>query len=258
MQVSFNQTNKLNFGASILSQWRCCNGLGKPREISVVSIEKKDIVYINKLIDKITDFQHIEPIRYSILISAINTIKQILSNNDKSFLKTKMLMAVQSGKPCGFLVANMPKKILETDKIVYSSRHNPAKNETEIDWFVTWDPNRNERIKGIGKALISEYFKSVKSDKFKDVFVKSEIPEYSYAVDFYNSMGFERIGKKRTKLSNKTLGRYTVENYSDKNDITIPMIITKKNLSEKFLNLSQKMFRREFVKNSIDLQDLME
>ena len=56
---------------------------------------------------------------------------------------------------------------------VYSSRHNPSKNETEIDWLVTWNPD-DENIKGIGKALVGEYFRTIKKDKFRDVFVRSE------------------------------------------------------------------------------------
>ena len=97
----------------------------------------------------------------------------------------------------------MPKTSPNYDGIVYSSRHNLAKNETELDWLVTWSPKGNERLKGIGKALIGEYFRTVKKDKFRDVFVRAEVPEKSFAKSFYEKLGFEQIGNKRVRLLNK-------------------------------------------------------
>ena len=104
----------------------------------------------------------------------------------------KVLVAVHDDKPCGLLIANML-KLNENGKFVYSSRHNAAKNETEIDWLVTWGVNNKENIRGAGKALIAEYFRTAKQDKFKDVFLKSELPENSYAQAFDEKSWFERF-----------------------------------------------------------------
>ena len=114
-----------------------------------------------------------------------------------------MFVATQDGSPCGLLVGNIPKHVYDGERICYSSRHNPAKNETELDWLVTWQPKGKCKIKGIGKALVGEFYRTIKKDKFRDVFVRSEVPENSYASEFYESIGFEQLGKKRLKLFNK-------------------------------------------------------
>ena len=165
-----------------------------------------------------------------------------------------MFAAVHDGDICGLLVANVPKKLPVSETTVHSSRHNPAKNETELDWLVTWNAKQNEKIKGVGKALVSEYFKTVKTDGFRDVYVRSEIPEHSYALRFYESIGFEKLSNKRIKLANKNTNKYVIDDKSDPEDTIIPMIITRKRQKETIEKLEKELCRQEFVKNSIDLE----
>ena len=118
--------------------------------------------------------------------------------------------------------------------------------------------SNNEKIKGIGKALAGEYFRTVKKDKFRDVFVRSEIPEKSFAKNFYEHLGFERFSEKRLKLSNKNSAQCLVHDFSsDSNDETIPMIITRKNLEKTAEKLSTTMRRQEFVQKSENAKNLI-
>lgn len=257
MKVSSNQYSP-SFEAQLISQWKCHNAKGNLRNVSIVALEKRDLGYIKFFRENLEKFNHLTSIRQAIIDASTNTISAVLENTENIFYKAKMYMAIYDGKPCGLLVANIPKKQPVTDAEVYTSRHNPAKNETEVDWLVTWNPNKNETLKGIGKALIGEYFRTIKGDKFRDVFVRSEIPEHSYASYFYESVGFERLGNKRTKLCNKNHAQYVVVDDSNPEDSVIPMIITRRVLQQKAEELATKMNRREFVKNSVDINELIE
>jgi hypothetical protein len=257
MRVSSNEYNP-TFNAQLISQWKCHNAKGNLRNVSVVALEKRDLEYINNFRKNLDKFNHLAPLRQAIIDASTSTISAVLEIPKDILEKVKMFMAIYEGKPCGFLVANVLKKQPGTGVEVYTSRHNPAKNETEIDWLVTWNPNRNEVLKGVGKALVGEYFRTVKADKFRDVFVRSEIPEHSYAYYFYESVGFERIGNKRTKLCNKNHAQYVVADDSNPNDTVIPMIVTRSVLQQKAEELAKNMGRREFVKNSIDIEELIE
>ena len=193
------------------------------------------------------------------MIYATKTIIEILGSNLPQIDKIKMFIATYNNKPCGIFVANIPKIYAKDEAYVYSSRHNSAKNETEIDWLVTWNTTGNEKLKGVGKALVGEYFHTVKKDKFRDVFVRSEIPEKSFATYFYENLGFERLSTKRLKLSNKNSAQCVVANYdSNSNDDTIPMIITRSQVLSKANELAKDMKRQEFKKNSIDAEILID
>ena len=257
MKVSSSQQYSPNFGAKLISQWKCVNGSGNPRNVSIVSFESSDLGFIKSFRDNLNRFSSLSATQQAIIDASTNTISAVLQNVNGAFEKVRMFMAIHDGKPCGFLIANIPKRLAGTNAETYSSRHNPAKNETEIDWLVTWSPNRNENIKGIGKAIVGEYFKTVCSDKFRDVFVRSEVPEKSNALFFYQSMGFERLGQKRIKLLTKNNGQCFADIFSDPEDDVIPMIITRSSLKKKVEELSKKMCRCEFVKNSIDLEKIM-
>lgn len=258
MYVSLNQQCNITNRANLLSQWRCSNGKGNLRNVSIIAIEKRDIEFIQRFRESWDKYSHLSQIRQAIMDASTNTMSAILQNNTNVFEKVKMFMAVYEGKPCGFLVANIPKTLPVTMGITYSTRHNCAKNETEIDWLVTWNPNKNENLKGVGKALVGEYFRTVKGDKFRDVFVRSEIPENSNAVYFYESMGFERLGTKRTKLATKNSAQCIAEDFSNPQDCVIPMIVTRSKLVQKAKELSENMSRREFVKNSTDINEIVE
>ena len=257
MKVSSQKNYNQSFNAKLLSQWRCCNAKNKIKNVSIVAIEKKDLPFIEKFVKYIKNLKIDNLITKEIMNDSSKTMLEILKSNIFGAKKIKIYVATYDEIPCGIFIANMPKSSQNNKGIVYSSRHNPAKNETEMDWLVTWKPKGNENIKGIGKALIGEYFRTVKQDKFRDVFVKSEIPENSFATKFYENLGFEQIGTKRLKLFNKNSAQYLINNYTEENDETVPMLITRNRIQKKSEELAKKMRRQEFVQKSENAKNLI-
>ena len=192
MRVS-SADNNISFGASLLAQYKCCLEKSKKiQRVSIAALDFDDVAFVNKWVQKKDKFLGADLVKNDIFIEAIKTLKEIFSTPQELWQKTKALIAVHDDRPCGLLIANML-KLNENGKFVYSSRHNAAKNETEIDWLVTWAENNKESIRGVGKALIAEYFRTVKQDKFKYIFIKSELPENSFAQMFYEKLGFEKF-----------------------------------------------------------------
>ena len=258
MRVSSQENYKPSFNAHLLSQWRCSNAKNKAKNISIVAIERKDLNFMQKFLEYIQNQKNESVSAKEIMVYATKTIIEILDSNLPQMDKIKMFVATYNNKPCGIFVANIPKSYAKDEAFVYSSRHNSAKNETEMDWLVTWNPTGNEKLKGVGKALVGEYFHTVKKDKFRDVYVRSEVPENSFATYFYESLGFEKTSSKRLKLSNKNSAQCVVTDYgSDSNDDTIPMIITRSKLQAKANELAKEMNRQVFRKNSIDAENLI-
>lgn len=247
------------FNAQILSQWKCKNSKGNPKNVTIALLEASDLDYINEFSKQlIKKYGYLDNTRLDILKSTINTAKIILENLDNIYKKAKIFMAIQDSKPCGFLIANIEKTSQETNTPIYSARHNSAKKETEIDWLLTWNPNRNEKIQGIGKAIVGEYFHTLKKDGFRDVYVRSEIPEKSEAEFFYESLGFQKLSIKRKKIFTKTTSLCVADKFSNLNDDVIPMIVTSGKHKAIAKELAKKMFRREFVKNTIDIRSIVE
>lgn len=252
-----SEKNTPTHNAKLLSQWKCVSEKNLPQNIVIAELEKNDIEFVRKLKNNFGYSSLNDNVRGEIISSTLMTIEEILTANCGFLDRIKMLIAIQNYKPCGLLVGNMPKKALNTNEIVYSSRHNSAKNETELDWLATWHFDGQERLKGVGKALIAEYFSSLKTDRFRDVFVKSELPENSYAQSFYESLGFEQMGTKRQMLETKTSNEYLISNHANSSDRVLPMIITRQKLQTCLETLSKKMFRQRFIKTSVDIEELM-
>ena len=257
MYVSSTQQNP-TFGAKLISQWRCLSSQdGKYKNVSVVALEKRDLSFVNEFIKKLPKMSNVQDsIKREILSSALRTIKSVLESKYVDLKKIKMLLGVYNTKPCGVLVANIP-KLTEGECIGYSSRHNCTKNEGELDWLVTWSPEVGNDIKGVGKALVGEFFKGLRKDGIRDVYVKSELPENSYAQYFYESLGFETMGEKRAKLEKRTSKPYLVNTFCDSEDMIIPMIATRKNSTQKATELAEAMCRNEFIKKSLDAKSLI-
>lgn len=256
MKVS-SQEN-INFKAKLLSQWCCHNAKNKTKNISIVAIERNDLDFAEKFVKYIEKLNSDSQSTKEIMDSASKTIVEVLKNDTIIHPeKIKMFIATYDSIPCGIFVANMPKISPNCDHIVYSSRHNSAKNETEMDWLVTWSPKGNEKLKGIGKALIGEYFRTVKQDKFRDIYVRAEVPEKSYAKSFYESFGFEQIRNKRLRLFNKNSAQSIINDFTQKDDETIPMIITRSRIKTMSKDLASKMNRKEFKEKSVDAEFLI-
>ncbi len=256
MRVLSNQQS-LNFRAIPLAQWRCKTLNNKPKNITIINFEEKDLKLVEKFIEKSDLICKKDRLKQELVKNAICTIRDVLSIKDKAFKKVKMFLAIHEGTPCGLLVGNVPKHFLDSEQIKYSSRHNSAKNETELDWLVTWQPRGKSKIKGVGKALVGEYFKTIRKDRFRDIFVRSEVPENSFATSFYESLGFESLSQKRLKLFNKNSAQYLVPDYGIATDDTIPMLITRKNSQEMADYLSKKMLRQEFKQASVNAEEII-
>lgn len=255
MRVS--SQDKVEFRARLLSQWRCCNAKNKAKNISIVAIEKSDLDFADKFVKYIENLKYDNKVAKEIMNSSSKTMLEILKSNTLGAEKIKMYIATYDEIPCGIFIANMPKELPNQESVVYSSRHNLAKNETELDWLVTWEAKGNEKLKGVGKALIGEYFRTVKQDKFRDVFVRAEVPEKSYAKSFYESLGFEQIGSKRLRLLNKNSAQSIINDYTENNDETIPMLILRSKITAMAKELAKKMGRKEFKEYLRNAEDLI-
>ena len=157
-------------------------------------------------------------------------------------------------KLCGLLVANIPKRDSKSNKMIYSSRHNPARKETEIDWLVTWNPTGDMSINGIGKSLVGEYYGTLAKDDFRDVYVRSEIPEYSFALSFYEGLGFEKLSEKRTRLSTKMTSKCIIDDGSNDYDLIIPAVVTKRNIKIAIQELNKRMKPKKLDGREIELK----
>lgn len=256
MRVSLNSYNP-EFEAHLMSRWRCKTSAdGGSKNLTVVALERRDSPFINKFIDVADKDTHLPNIKQIILDSALKTAKTFFESKFEGFNKVKVLMGICDSKPCGLLVANIP-KLSENGEVCCTSRHNSSKNEGELDWLVTWGTKDIGGIRGVGKALVGEFFKTLKGDRIRDVYVKSELPENSYAQFFYESLGFEFLGEKREKLERRTSKPYLVDSYCDPNDMIVPMIITRKNIRGTLDFLQKSMPREDLKGKSVDIEKLV-
>ena len=162
MQINLYKQN-LNFNAKYISEWNCTNFDGCIKKIKVIKFEKEDINFLNSYYKDIENIMHIDDIKKIFIKSSIQTILEVLNSDDSSvFQKTKLYGAIYKNKLCGLLIANIPKLKSYNYKESYSSRHNSAKKEAEIDWLVTWFPEKQILINGIGKALVGQFFNTLK------------------------------------------------------------------------------------------------
>ena len=253
MKIDTSNLNT-NFRAKLISEWSCKNQVNSVEKINIVRFEKNDLRFLSTFFDRF-ELNNIDYQKFSILKSAISTIINILKFENQELLKkTKIWGAVYKDKLCGLLVANIPKRDSKSNKIIYSSRHNPARKETEIDWLVTWNPTGDKSIKGIGKSLVGEYYGTLAKDGFRDVYVRSEIPEYSFALSFYEGLGFEKLSEKRTRLSTKMTSKCIIDDGSNDYDLIIPAIVTKRNIKIAIQELNKRMKPKKLDGREIELK----
>ncbi len=183
--------------------------------------------------------------RREIIDKALEASVDFLNEEKGAQEKVKVLLAVSDKKPCGLLVGNGLKVDQRTGKYVYSSRKNRAKGETELDFLSTWDLNKR---KGVGSALIDEYFRTVKQDEFNSVYVRSEVPQYSDAIDFYSRIGFKKISGNYQKLClKKGDSNYLTGEYFDSKDLVAPMKATAGRINSTIASISKTMERNEEI-----------
>lgn len=166
-----------------------------------------------------------------IMNGAFLDLKDILEKqkaNDKDFKKTKSYLAVYEGQPYGLAIGHIPKKLSSNnEKICYSSRHNPSNKETELDWIVTW--NFPKKVSKVGTVLMNEFLNQVQNSPFEEVFLHSTSPDKSFALSFYQRMGFSPKGSPES-LDKKTLNKCLINSDDtclEGNKIFHPMSIDK-------------------------------
>ncbi len=225
----------------------------KDQNVIVYQLENEDIPYLQNISDNIDRFYKKHEIEdestKEVLKKSIDAGIEILSNEEYKDKKTKVLLALSDEEPSAILVGNAP-KVDKNGKIHYSSRKNHAKDETELDALATW----NKKILGEGKVILTEYFHTVLKDGFKQIYVRSEIPENSFAKDFYIKMGFKELSDEQRKIQRKNDYNYMSDIFNYGNDPIIPMKVTTKDIQKSIKKRFKELERKEFKdKFSVDL-----
>ncbi len=224
----------ITFKARFVSNYTVLNN-NLPAKLDILKLEPKDYHFVDRFIRNIDEndvTSRLDISKKVVMREAFLDLKDLLIKqkvkDDKIYKNSVSYLAVCEDKSSGLLIANLPKIDINKDDIHYSSRKNHGKNETELDWLVSWAKS----IKGIGRALVTEYFLNLK--KFKQVYLRSVVPENSYAFDFYKTLGFQQIGERNLNYkyaNNIDLIHGNYEDSSYLNEI-IPMLIRKKRINK--------------------------
>lgn len=224
---------------------------GEAKDIFVYQLEKRDVGFMKNLSENIDKFYKKHEVEdwstKQVMKEAIDAGVSILQSEKED--KAKVLMAFADNEPSAILIGNILKKD-KNGNLHYSSRKNHSKDETELDWLVTW----NKKIFGEGKVIVSEFFHRVIKDGFKQIYVRSEVPEKSFALEFYKKMGFKPLSDKQRKLQRKNDNNYLIGEYDVADDPVVPMKATIKDIRQALEKRSREMYREE-IENpySIDL-----
>ena len=171
--------------------------------------------------------------------------------------KAKIYMAICDRQLCGVAVANVP-KITNNGEIVHSCRNNPS--ETELDWLVTWPLTSGQKVKGVGKLLLSYVYDFVRESDFKLLlYIRAMEPRLTNAVAFYVSMGCTKSGHlipyelpgmpiEIIRILDPKYKRYTGQ--------TVPMEISAKNASDKAKAIFNEFKPIKLADTHPSLQDL--
>lgn len=250
-QTNNSCSNNISFKAIPLGQYKNA----KNAVTTVYQLEKSDLPFIDKFCKNIGEYWKSHNITdtsvQDIMKDSFNSAKDILSSKDKLLDDTKILVGVRDNELHGILIGNIPKHS-KNKNIHYSSRKNHSKNERELDWFVTWGS------KGVGKSLISEFFKTMKEHSFKKLFVRSEIPELSPAQSIYERFGFKQITK-RDDWAKKTNNINLIdENVELEHCDIIPMVISRKQMNKTAESISKQCNRTDLLRFSTPIENIVE
>lgn len=232
--------------------------VGQDDYVKIYQLEKRDVPFLTKFVKNIKQYFVAKGINdYShrqVMEEAFNAGEKLLSSPDEQ--KAKVMLAVKDSNPCGILIANAMKEAKD-GKIVYSSRKNHAKKETELDWLVSWNPFPEKSIKGFGKALTAEYFETLKADGFRDVYVRSEVPELSFASEFYKQMGFEPLSSGRESIVKSSTNRYLIGDLDTASDEVLPMVATPAKFQEAKTAVFDKFSRDKLNNCSVHIDTVI-
>lgn len=250
--ISQSQVKKTpSFGAIPLAEYKYLND--KEKNVMVYQLEEKDADYLKYISDNIDGFYKHHDIQdestKQVVKEAVDAGIEILKDKHKSEDKTKILLALSDEEPSAILIGNA-RKIDKKGNLHYSSRKNHASDETELDWLATW----NKKILGEGKVVVCEYFKTLAKDGFKNVYVRSEIPEKSFAMAFYSKMGFKPLSHKQRAIQRKNDNSYLIGQYDEQGDLIVPMIAKSKDITKTLQKRTKELKRKEIQNQySVDL-----
>jgi len=197
--ISQNKSYSPNFGAIPLAKYGYLHD--KDQDVMVYQLEERDVDYLKYISDNIDGFYKRHDITddstKQVVKEAVDAGIEILQSKYEK--KAKVLLALSDEEPSAILIGNVL-KVDKNGKFHYSSRKNHSKDETELDWLATW----NKKILGEGKVIVTEYFHTVLKDKFKQIYVRSEVPEKSFAQSFYEKMGLRYL-MNSVKFRGKTI-----------------------------------------------------
>ena len=152
-------------------------------------------------------------------------------------------MVVVDRKICGIIIGGMAKRNQNSSQIVYSSRKNCGKFETEGDFFATW---RNAEYQGAGKALLTELFKGSLKSGFKNFYARAEVPQNSSAIYFYLKYGFKLLsGEVQHFFKRSCDNSYLGGDYFSTEDLMLPIKIGKNGMLDTIAKISHDMSRKE-------------
>lgn len=253
MNVSFQTSINTNFKAIPLAKYGYLND--KAKDVIVYQLEKRDIDYLKNISKNINKFYKKYDINddstKQVVQEAFDAGVEILSETKYKEEKACIMLAMSGEDPSAILIGNTL-KIDRNGNFHYSSRKNHSTDETELDWLATW----NKKILGEGKVVVCEFFHSLLKDGFKQCYVRSEIPEKSFAMEFYRKMGFKKLSNKQRKIQRKNDNNYVIGNFDAPKDMIIPMKITTNGILRSIKRRSKELMRKEFEPFSIDLPKL--
>ena len=263
MKINFQPANFQNkqispsFKAIPLAQYKYLND--KDKNVIVYELEQRDTDYLKHISDNIDGFYKRHDINdestKQVVKEAVDASIEILNNEQiHPDSKSKVLLALSDKEASAILIGN----VLKSDKngnLHYSSRKNHSKDETELDWLATW----NKNILGEGKVIVDEYFHTLAKDGFKQVYVRSEIPEKSFAMGFYKKMGFEPLSDEQREIQRKNDNGYIIGDYDALEDNIIPMKATSSDV-DRIMKLRDKELKRKPIEDpfsvSLPFQEL--
>ena len=250
MNITFQPAYNTNFKAIPLAKYGYMND--KARDVIVYQLEKKDIDYLKGISKNIGKFYRKHEIEdestKQVVKEAFDAGIAILSESKYKEEKAKVLLAFSDEEPSAILIGNTL-KIDKNGHFHYSSRKNHSAEETELDWLATW----NKKILGEGKVIVCEFFHSLLKDGFKQCYVRSEIPEKSFAMEFYKKMGFRPLSQKQRRIQRKNDNNYVIGNFDAPKDMIIPMKANTRDITRSIKKCSTELMRKVLEPFSADL-----
>ena len=250
MDINFQTRINTGFRAIPLAKYGYLND--KAKDVIVYQLEKKDIDYLKYISQNVDKFykrhEIVDESTKQVAKEAFDAGIAILSETKFKEDKAKVLLAFSEEEPSAILIGNSL-KIDKNGFFHYSSRKNHSSEETELDWLATW----NKKILGEGKVIVCEFFETLLKDGFKQCYVRSEVPEKSFAMEFYKKMGFEPLSKRQRKIQRKNDNTYAIGNFDAPKDLIVPMKITTRNIIRTIKKRSRELMRKELEPFSADL-----